>query len=196
MMCKTLLSDCGGVTSVLSSITYKFPKCLRGPIPRSSSAIIQAFEQRTRDRARNRWVRSKRAPPLARIDPKLPSNRFLSLADAKPRRQISLLIRLRTGQAPLNKTLHRMKLVDSPGCEACGYCDEETVRHYLLECPAHERTRRKLRDKLGPQNAADLSYILSEKKAMAPLFAYIDETGRFQSILGTLTTDEHNRVID
>jgi hypothetical protein len=96
----------------------------------------------------------------------------------------------------LNKILHRMKLTDSSGCEACGYCDEETVRHYLLECPAHERTRRKLRAKLGPQKAAELSYILREKKAMAPLFAYIDETGRFKSILGILTADEHNRVID
>jgi hypothetical protein len=89
-----------------------------------------------------------------------------------------------------------MKRTDSPGCEACGYCDEETVQHYLFKCPAHECTCRKLRDKLGPQNAADLSYLLTEKKVMAPLSAYIDKTGRFKSILGTLTTDEHSRVID
>ena len=40
-----------------------------------------------------------------------------------------------TGHAGLNYHLHKMKLVDSPLCENCGY-EPETVSHFLGQCPA------------------------------------------------------------
>jgi hypothetical protein len=63
----------------------------------------------------------------------------------------------------------------------------ETVRHYLIDCPAHERARRRtLQKKLGIRKAGSIPYLLSNRKATEALMAYADETGRFTEALGTL----------
>jgi hypothetical protein len=148
---------------------------------------VQAFKARTKQRAIKRWRRSKRYNKMRSIDDSLPSNRFLELVHRLPRNQSTLLIWLRTGHAPLNHHLHRIRAIESPECDACKTETVETVRHYLLECPAHERARRKtLQKKLGIRKAGSISYLLSNRKATEALMAYADETGRFIESLGTL----------
>ena len=44
----------------------------------------------------------------------------------------------RTNTLALNTTLNRMKIRDSPVCEACPYNATESLQHFLLECPAHK----------------------------------------------------------
>jgi hypothetical protein len=162
------------------------PPFTQNPIPRSIAAIQQAFKARTRQRAIKRWRRSKRYNKTKLIDDTLPSNKFLELVHRLPRNQSTLLIWLRTGHAPLNYHLHRIRAVESPECEACRTETEETVRHYLLECPAHERARRTLQKKLGIRKAGSIPHLLSSRKATEALMAYADETGRFVESLGTL----------
>jgi hypothetical protein len=45
-----------------------------------------------------------------------------------------------TGHAGLNYHLHKMTVTDSPICPSCEI-EEETVSHFLGQCPAHALTR-------------------------------------------------------
>ena len=49
-------------------------------------------------------------------------------------------IQLITGHCGLNKHLHTMTKITSSACPACGH-DEETVSHFLGQCPATARLR-------------------------------------------------------
>jgi hypothetical protein len=122
---------------------------------------------------------------------------FSSVTSVKglTRRQTSLLIRLRTGHAPLNRHLWAIKVADSPGCSSCKRGEEETVRHFLLSCPAHERARIVLRNKIGARSASNISALLTERKFLRPLFTFVDSTGRFRDLLGTITGDAFNRTV-
>ena len=48
----------------------------------------------------------------------------------------------RTNTLALNTTLNRMKLRDSPVCEACPYNATESLQHLLLECSAYKKYKR------------------------------------------------------
>jgi hypothetical protein len=78
------------------------PPELHEPTPRSAAAITQAFNKHTKACATKRWQQSKQHACVSLIDKKLPSNSYLKLVKGLTRRQTSLLIRLRTGHAPLN----------------------------------------------------------------------------------------------
>ena len=43
------------------------------------------------------------------IDPSLPSDKYLKITNSLNRGQISILTQLRTGHAPINKRLHRIR---------------------------------------------------------------------------------------
>ena len=60
------------------------------------------------------------------------------------------IIQLRTGHCGLNSYLHRFNLADSPFCD-CG-TGQETVEHFLLECPLYREQRTKLRNNAGTTN--------------------------------------------
>jgi hypothetical protein len=163
------------------------PEFTQNPIPRSVAAIQQAFEARTRQRAIKRWRRSKRYNTAKAIDDSMPSNKFLKLVHSMPRNQSTLLIWLRTGYAPLNYHLHRIHAIESPECAHCRTETAETTKHFLVDCPAHERARRALQKALGYRKAGEIPFLLSSPEAIAPLMKYIDDTGRFTDRLGTLT---------
>jgi serine/threonine protein kinase len=120
---------------------------------------------------------------------------LLKLVKHMTRRQSSLLIRLRTGHAPLNRHLWSIKAAESPGCNACGRDEEETVRHFLVSCPAHEQARAVLRNKIGARNASNISTLLTQRKFLKPLFKFVDTTGRFRGLLGTISGDYLNFTI-
>jgi hypothetical protein len=179
-----------------SSSPDELPDELRGHIPRSAAAIQQAFCLRTKRRAASRWKRYPRQDRMKLLGEKLPSNSYLKLMQHQTRRQSSLLIRLRTEHGPLNRHLWRIKCSDTPGCIACGDREEETVRHYLIECPAYEQERRQLRDKLGHRKASDLRFLLTNEKAREHLYTYVDRTKRFHELLGTISRNNLHIVYD
>ena len=56
------------------------------------------------------------------------------------RKDYRIAVQLTTGRAALNYTLHQMSLVSTKECPQCG-ADEETVAHFLGQCPAYSRIR-------------------------------------------------------
>jgi ribonuclease HI len=173
-----------------SSPEHELPDELHDAIPWSHAAIQQKFDEATQRRAKARWTRSVRYNRMKKIDETLPSNTFIKLVKNRPRWQTGLLIRLRTGHAQLNKDLCDIKAVDSAKCDHCSIADE-TVKHFLIECPAHEHARRRLRAKLGYQKAGSIKFLLTDKTAIPELLRYVDDTGRYLDTLGKVA--EHER---
>ncbi|KAJ3824804.1 hypothetical protein F5880DRAFT_1446551, partial [Lentinula raphanica] len=87
------------------------------------------------------------------------------------------LTQLRTGHAPLQAHLSKIKKVDTPTCPCCKQ-HPETVFHYLIQCSAHRTARNRLRRKVGPRNMNPAA-LLTEKDLLKHLFRYVDETKRF-----------------
>ena len=156
----------------------------RAPLPASLSKIRQSLNLRFRTAAIAEWSLSPRAQTAMRIDPCLPSSAFMRLISPLPRRQASLLIQLRTGHAPLNYHLHCITKADSPSCPQCGH-PRETVAHLLLDCPEFEGARARMRFKLGT-GATSLQYLLTNPKALPPLFRFLHDTQRFATPYGNI----------
>ncbi|KAL6297782.1 hypothetical protein BKA93DRAFT_745340, partial [Sparassis latifolia] len=97
------------------------------------------------------------------------------------------LMQLRTGHVGLNQHLHRICKTPSPICPAC-HLALETVQHFLLTCTAYTGQRHALQLELSA--AGSLSRLLTNPKAMKPLFCYIHTTGRFLGIFGPLDSSD------
>ena len=61
----------------------------------------------------------------------------------------------------------------------------ETVAHYLLACPTYALHRAVHFRPLG-HSGRTLSTLLNQSDTLRPLFKYINATGRFRGIFGTL----------
>ena len=66
-----------------------------------------------------------------------------------------LTLLARTNTLALNTTLNRMKLRDSPVCEACPYNATEFLQHFLLEYPAYTN----IRDQRIPENVDSVNVL-------------------------------------
>ncbi|KAG1795386.1 uncharacterized protein HD556DRAFT_1213484, partial [Suillus plorans] len=85
------------------------------------------------------------------------------------------LVQLRTGHAPLNKHLAKIKVADSPMCPTCEQ-REETVHHYILMCEEYQTQRDALRARTTAR-MLNLRALLNNPKHVVPhLFRYIAET--------------------
>ncbi|KAJ3985239.1 hypothetical protein F5890DRAFT_1409873 [Lentinula detonsa] len=108
------------------------------------------------------------------------------------RKQTSIIFQLRTGHVPLKAHLYRIRKEDSPVCPHCerlGQHTQETVKHYIMECPAYRKERFHFRRRLG-REARSLRYILSDGKAIPHLLRFIGETKRFQKTFGDIPAGE------
>lgn len=131
---------------------------------------------------------SKQWHALQKIDPSMPSTKYRKMQADMTKGQAALSIQLRTGHAPLNRQLHRMKLIDSPVCTGCNRA-HETVKHYLLDCPKTSCLRAKISDALG-REARSLKTLLSHPKALKAVLIFIGRTGRFGEAYGTMVLPE------
>ena len=93
-------------------------------------------------------------------------------------------MQLRTGHIPLNRFLHRIGKTDSPTCPACRAADE-TVLHYLLDCPGYAHERHGLAQAVG-RNSKSLQHLLGNWRAYKVLLLYIGTMGRFKDTYGDL----------
>ncbi|GBE89552.1 RNA-directed DNA polymerase from mobile element jockey [Sparassis crispa] len=162
------------------------PKSLQSPLPLSSSKLRQSHLECLKSKAATAWKGSERGHAFSRIDPSLPSPKFEKLVADLPRRHASLLIQLRTGHAPLNVHLHRIKCSPTKLCPACNG-RPESVQHFLLSCPSYRRQRDVLTQELG-RPARSLAKLLTSPRAVKPLFRYIHATGRFSTVFNHLNT--------
>ena len=169
----------GGCSSPVKSL----PKLLRdfkGLPPIGILATHQLLLQRLTKKWNKLWQDSPQFTKLSCIDPKLPSKHFLKLVHDKElqRGQISLIFQLRTGHIPLNKYLHCIKAIDSSCCPACSD-PNETVKHFILECPKYGHERHILFHNWPRCRDIPLSLLLADQAAFKPLLRYIQDTGRF-----------------
>ncbi|EIW75938.1 hypothetical protein CONPUDRAFT_25691, partial [Coniophora puteana RWD-64-598 SS2] len=95
------------------------------------------------------------------------------------------LFQLRSGHSHLNGFLSRFVPDITPTCLACGTASE-SVHHFLVACPSHRVHRDRLKMKLGARRSLDVNTLLSDPKALRPLFAFINATGRFRANYGDL----------
>jgi hypothetical protein len=135
--------------------------------------------------AANHWKTSPRYATLNRIDPTLPSIKFLKSTESLSKQQVSLLVQLRTSYIDLNAHLHRIGKTVSPKCEACGF-HKETVYRYLLECPAHAQARTPLRRKLPPRSL-NMATLLGNAAYSKDVFQFVHATGQLSTTFPNIT---------
>ncbi|EUC60730.1 reverse transcriptase from transposon X-element protein, putative [Rhizoctonia solani AG-3 Rhs1AP] len=98
--------------------------------------------------------------------PGISPRHFLSHSRTLSRSQTTLLFRLTTGHVQLRQHLHRLQLVDSPGCEHCGR-EHESVSHFLLRCPRYANERHEHPATRGP-DFLRLSFLFHAPDARTP----------------------------
>jgi hypothetical protein len=144
-----------------SSAVRDLPLLLRkkDKLPYSKSAASKTFKADIRKKTDAFAKSSKYLRKLARIDPHFKPSKYAMMAASLPRRQSALLVQLRSGHAPIQKHLHRIKKAATATCPGCGET-EETVLHYLLHCWKYKVQRQTLRRELG-RKASEPTYLLS-----------------------------------
>ena len=111
---------------------------------------LQEIKKTANEQWNHQWMSDKRQPAthLRRIITKDGNQYGPALYNKIPSRNLcAKTIQLRTGHCGLNKYLCRVGIIDSPDCECGG--GQETVEHFLLECPRYREQRRMLRNKVG-----------------------------------------------
>ena len=91
------------------------------------------------------------------------------------------LTQVLTGHCRLNAHMHKMGLVSSPACE-CGYRDE-TVRHFLFDCPAFDRQRGGLKVaclSAGLGWLPRLASLCDHRRVWDAMISFIAHTGRLK----------------
>jgi ribonuclease HI len=168
-----------------SSPVRDLPKLLRrrDKLPHSKTAAIKTFKASIKTKTEAYASSSKYLRKMARLDPTFKPSKYAKTAASLPRRHSALLVQLRSGHAPVQKHLHRIKRAATATCPGCG-TTEETVMHYLLHCRKYKEQRKVIRQELG-RKASEPSYLLSNTKALPALFRYIAATKRFDKSFGT-----------
>ena len=173
-----------------SSPTSELPPLLRRkPLPTSISATRQTLKQNAKTRWKNEWYSSPRHARNHAIDDTQPSDDYLSIIEQLRRNQASLLTQLRTGHAPLNDTLFRIKRATSSDCNYCGKGVRESIFHYLLICPHYKTARSILHYELG-RKATSIPFLLGTRKGIPHLLHFISKTKRFRATFGEVRPDD------
>jgi hypothetical protein len=145
-----------------------------------------AYNEKLKRRAQKIWQKSPRFERMKKTDPTTPSDKYIKLITNLPRKLASILTQLRTGHAPLAKHLHRIGKNDSPICPACQQ-GEESIQHFLLHCPAHQKARQTMRNNTGGRDI-NITKLLTTPRTLRALFKFVAETGRFHNTFGELPT--------
>jgi hypothetical protein len=92
------------------------------------------------------------------------------------RKQLAVLVRLRTQHCGLNQYLHRFNIRDDPQCP----CGEgiETVEHFLLLCNIYEIDRESLRKEVGA-GGMKVEKLLGHPKKIKHTLGFVRDTERF-----------------
>ncbi|KIK82766.1 hypothetical protein PAXRUDRAFT_109233, partial [Paxillus rubicundulus Ve08.2h10] len=87
------------------------------------------------------------------------------------------IFQLRTGHALLNKHLHCITRSDTVKCPKCT-TREETIHHFLAECPAYKTQCLCLRQAIG-RKANNISSLLNDASCIKHMLAYLHDTKCF-----------------
>jgi len=163
------------------------PKILQRELPASRTSTLKAFRKELHDRHDKMFTTSARYSSfhsITRATATKSSREFRRLAYGLPKKLTSILVQLRTGHIGLNKHLFRIGKTTSPLCPCCGR-HPETVMHFVLQCPAHRMARERMLKLLGRRQTT-LHELLTDRKALKPLFRYVRDTGRLKTTFGEI----------
>ncbi|KAF5383227.1 hypothetical protein D9615_004786 [Tricholomella constricta] len=170
----------------MTSDRQRLPKYLRKErLPTSVSALKQQHNSALKNRWQERWGKSPRFRKYQKYKDSFPFAGFRRATMGLTRRQHSLVVQLRTGHAPLNQHLHRMKVVDEPKCPHCP-AEDETVRHYLYQCRRYKDARTDLITRLG-RDAHVAAILYRTKKGIKNLLQFVADTERLKKTFGDVT---------
>lgn len=170
-----------------SSHKRNLPPQIHKTLPRSRTSAVRTFRAELERRHNEDWRKSTRYTRFKAIDESnatTASRAYWKLSQSLSRKLLAILTQLRTGHAPLQQHLHRIKQVDSPTCPCCKRYPE-TVFHYLMECRAHRTPRAQLRQRVRGRDW-NIKALLTEAWTLKYLFIYVNDTGRFHHIVGNL----------
>ena len=171
--------------SVGSSPESELPETLQGnTLLCSLVALCPKFKELLKLRWKATWAKSPQKGRMDRIDNKLPLHSFLMVTNHLSRAQASVLMQLCTGHIPLNCFLHRIGKIDSLTCPTCQTADE-TVPHYLLDCPGYMHEWHGLSQAVG-HNSKSLWHLLGNWCTYKVLLIYVGATGRFKDTYSDL----------
>jgi len=168
----------------VSSARAHLPKAFRRALPRSAAAAKQAFRTRMEDAAKTLWALSPRYEKIAMRDLRAgrPARFFHKAAAGLSRRQHSMIVHLRTGHVGLNAHLKRIGKAESGDCPHC-VGQEETVTHFLLECPHYAMERRAMQR--NHRTSRSLVELLTNPDSFKKVAHFVDATQRLQAVFGT-----------
>ena len=155
-------------------------------LPLSSSATKQASDALLHGLWRSEWAMSPQFSKLSRIDPSMPSKGFRKLTSKLSRAQASILIQLRSGHIPLAKHLFRISKVPSLVCPSC-QSDEESVHHFLFNCPTWRHECWFMGRTLGPK-AKSADHVLNSQKGVEVLLKFVGSTGWLKHPAGDVSS--------
>jgi ribonuclease HI len=159
------------------------PPYLRRPLMINPSALKQHHTANLKKEWTNVWRNSSRGDKLLKLDKTTPSKNFLNRLSnpALSRKAASLITQLAIKHVPLNAYLERFKRVDSARCPVCREA-EETVEHFLLECPGYEHERWNLKNEATKlSKTIRMDTLLGDPDLTILLATYIDATLRFKT---------------
>jgi len=159
-------------------------------LPLSISAINQSIGANIKVLTKEWWNRSPRHEKMTHIDPSLPSDKYIKLTSSLNRRQTSILTQLRTGHAPINKHLHRIRNNDTPNCPhtTCTGITED-IHHLIFTCPRYTHERYQLTRKIGKMEFS-LRKLFADKDTIPHTLNYLNKIGRFKHIYGDVAPDQ------
>ena len=117
-----------------------------------------------------RWDSCHQDCHQQRIQEQVSTRNFFQCA---PRKKEVLISRLRLGRCHLDQYLFQMKKKVSGKCRTCP-SKEETISHFLLECPTQELLRHHIRSKLQIQSV-DLRTMLSNSASIDLIYHWVKE---------------------
>ena len=166
---------------------HLLPSFLRKPLPLSISAKRQSLNAMIKLQAQQTWLASAYHERTVKMDSALgPLNdSYLKIITRLSKNRASLITQLRTGHVGLNRHLHKMNRSDTPHCPNCPGI-EETVLHYVIQCPAYDHLRGEMR-RLGNREARCVNTLLGKPKNFPLLLRYVDGTERLKETFGDVT---------
>jgi len=163
-----------------SSLLTMVPGDLYDEPPANASARRQHHTKALREQWETTWRASRRYKRTRNTSGDATPQQLRRALLKRRRDEMSAIVQLRTGHAPLNKHLHRINKSPTAICQRCADATE-SVRHYLVDCEAHETPRHTMRTKLGRGGGGKLGDIPNTRIGHDELIRSISATGRLKT---------------
>ena len=136
--------------------------------------------QTVTDEAQLAWEKSPRYRRMQFTDPTTPSNDFIQPHHTTAKKISKCHYANQDQTHPLANYLFHIGKVILPTCPSCQH-DTDSIKHFILHCPAHHNTRENLWYCTGGRDI-DIPCLLTNDKPLKALIRFIAETGRFNGM--------------